>query len=323
MGTSRVTDMLGIRIPILQAGMIWCSGADLAAAVSNAGAIGIIGGGSMDPDRFRAHIHKARELTPKPFGVNIPLFYKHVEGLVQVALEERPVLVVTSAGTPKKYTAQLKAKGMRVFHVTSTPGLARKCEESGVDGVIAEGFEAGGHVGRDELTTLVLVPQVVDAVRIPVIAAGGIANGRQMAAALALGAEAVQVGTRFALTQESSAHLAFQEACMRAAPEDTKVVIKKGFPVRLLKNPLRERLEAAEQRNASLEELLQILGPGASRLGMFTGDTQAGELEIGQVAGMIRDRPPAAEVVSQLVRESFQASQKLRETCSAFPSQPT
>ena len=298
-----VTKLLGIRYPIIQGGMVWNSGAKLAAAVSRAGGLGLIGAGSMDPDRLAAHIDKARELTDAPVGVNLPLFYKHAQEDLQVILDKKVPVVFTSAGSPKKTTPILKEAGAVVFHVVSTPQLAVKCEQAGVDGVVAEGFEAGGHNGRDELTTRVLVPQVVSAVSIPVVAAGGIATGAQMAAALALGASAVQVGTRFAATEEGSGHPGFKQALVTAGPTDTFLTIKKGIPVRLLDNAFRRRIMEAEAKGADRDEIVAMIGAGRERRGMFDGDLEEGELEAGQVAGMIREILPAAQVVEQMVRE--------------------
>jgi enoyl-[acyl-carrier protein] reductase II len=257
----------------------------------------------MDPETFVQHIRKAHNLTQAPVGVNIPLIYQHTDVLVEIAIQERVPVVFTSAGTPKRYTEGLKKAGIKVFHVCSSPELAVKCQQAGVDGVVAEGFEAGGHVGREELTTLVLVEQVRKAVTCPVIAAGGIATGRQMAAVMLLGADGVQVGTRFALTQESSGHAEFKKACLRGGSDATLVVLKKGVPVRLLKNPFRDRLVEAESRGADLAELLSLLGQGRTKRGMFEGDVVEGELEIGQVAGTIQDLPPAGEVLRRIVEE--------------------
>ncbi len=298
-----VTKLLRIRYPIIQGGMVWNSGARLAAAVSRAGGLGLIGAGSMDPDTLAAQIDKARELTDAPIGVNLPLFYKYAEEDLQVILDKQVPVVFTSAGSPKKTTPILKEAGALVFHVVSTPQLAVKCEQAGVDGVVAEGFEAGGHNGRDELTTMVLVPQVVAAVSIPVVAAGGIATGAQMAAALALGASAVQVGTRFAATQEASGHPGFKQALVTAGPTDTFLTIKKGIPVRLIDNAFRRRIMEAEARGADRDEIVAMIGAGRERLGMFDGDVDEGELEAGQVVGMIHDIVPAAQVLERMITE--------------------
>ncbi len=307
-----VTELLGIRYPIIQGGMVWNSGAKLAAAVSEAGGLGLIGAGSMDPELLAEHIDKARSLTDKPVGVNLPLFYKYAEEDLKVILDKKVPVVFTSAGSPKKTTPILKENGAVVFHVVSTPELAVKCEKAGVDGVVAEGFEAGGHNGRDELTTMVLVPQVVRAVSIPVVAAGGIATGEQMAATFALGAQAVQVGTRFAATEEASGHPAFKKALVEAGPTDTFLTIKKGIPVRLLDNAFRRRIMEAEARGASREEIVAMLGSGRERLGMFEGDLEEGELEAGQVVGLIREILPAGQVVRNLVRDFLAAIDRLQ-----------
>jgi len=297
------TRLLDLRLPVVQGGMVWCAGARLAAAVSEAGGLGLIGAGSMDADLLRRHIHKARTLTQRPFGVNVPLLFRHAEALLEVALEEGVRVFFTSAGSPRKVVPRLKAAGAVVFHVVSHPDLARKCHDAGVDGVVAEGFEAGGHDGREELTTLALLPLVVDAVPLPVLAAGGIVDGRGLAAALALGAAGVQMGTRFVACRESSAHPAFQQAVIDSPCDATRLVLKRGIPVRLLRNALRERIEAAEARSAPLEELLSILGQGRARLGMFEGDLEEGELEIGMGLGAIRDLPSAAEILTRLRSE--------------------
>ena len=298
---TRINDLFGIRYPIIQAGMIWVSGAKLAAAAAEAGALGLIGAGSMDPALLRSQIRKAFSLTDKPFGVNLPIFYRHSEEMIPVIIEEGVRIVFCSGGSPKKYTGRFKDAGCTVVHVTTTPVLAKKCEDAGVDAVVCEGFEAGGHNGRDEITTLVLVPQVADAVDIPVIAAGGIGDGRGIAAAFALGAEGVQVGSRFVCAEEASSHAAFKEAVVKAGIEDTFLVLKSLIPVRLIKNGFCERLMEAEKRCATQEELLEILGFSRAQLGMHDGDTQEGELEIGQIAGLIRDIRPAAEIVGDMV----------------------
>lgn len=297
------TQMLGIRVPVVAGGMAWCSGARLAAAVSEAGGLGLIGGGSMDEELLRHHIRKARGLTSRPVGVNIPMTFRQSPGLVEVCLQEKVPVIFTSAGNPRRTTRTFKDAGARVFHVVSTPLQGVKAEQAGVDGVVVEGFEAGGHLAHEELTTMVLVPQVVDRVACPVLAAGGIATGRQMAAALALGAAGVQVGTRFALTEESAAHPAYKQLCLQAGFDGTRAVFKKNVPMRMLHNAFRDRISEAEERGASAEEMLALLGEGRPRRGMFEGDLDEGVLEIGQVAGMIRDLPPAAEVVRSLVAE--------------------
>jgi enoyl-[acyl-carrier protein] reductase II len=300
---ARLCQMFGTRLPIVQAGMVWVSGAKLAAAASNAGVLGLIGGGSMKPDLLRSHIQKAKVLTKRPFGINIPLLYHGVEEQIRVALDEGVRIFFTSAGSPKKYTPMLKSAGCIVVHVTSTPELAKKCEDAGVDAVVAEGFEAGGHNGRDEITTLVLIPQVVDAIKIPVIAAGGIGDGRGVAACLALGAAGVQIGSRFAATVESSAHSNFKQAIVSATFDATMLSMKNLVPVRLLKNKFYDDIRKLELSCASKEALSEHLGKGRAKAGMLEGDLEEGELEIGQISGMIRDIPSVAELVARLEGE--------------------
>jgi len=296
----RLTRLFGIRFPIVQAGMVWCSGHRLAAAVSEAGGLGLIGAGSMRPDLLREHVRKARAATSRPFGVNIPLLYKYAGDFVRICLEEDVPIVFTSAGSPRKYTPELKAAGRVVVHVVPNVALACKCQEAGVDAVVAEGFEAGGHNGSDELTTLVLVPQVVDAVTIPVIAAGGIGDGRAMAAAIALGAAGVQVGTRFAASVESSAADAFKQALVDAPDTATMLTMRKLVPVRLIKNEFALRIMQLENEGAGREALAESLGTGRARQGMFEGDLREGELEAGQVCGLVREILPAGEIVRRL-----------------------
>ena len=302
--STAVTELFGIRHPIVQGGMIWVSGWRLAAAVARAGALGLIGAGSMTPELLREHIQKIKAANiDGVWGVNLPIFFQYAEEMIAIILEEDVRVVFTSGGSPGKYTARLKDRGIKVAHVTSTPDLAVKCQAAGVDAVVVEGFEAGGHNGRDELTTMVLVPQTVDAVKIPVIAAGGIYDGRGMAAALALGASGVQIGTRFAATVESSAHENFKRLMLRASATETLLVLKNLVPARVIKNAWFERVLAAEQRGAAPEELLEIIGEKRTRLGMFEGDLEEGELQIGQAVGAIRDLPTAAEVVRDIARE--------------------
>ena len=295
--------LFGTKYPIVQGGMVWVSGGKLAAAVSEAGGLGLIGAGSMKPDLLRLHIAKAKQLTARPFGVNLPLLYHGVEEQLRVALDGGVRIFFTSAGSPKKFTSFLKKEGCKVVHVTSSPELAKKCEDAGVDAVVAEGFEAGGHNGRDELTTMVLIPLVVDTVNIPVIAAGGIGDGRAMAAALALGASGVQVGSRFAATIESSAHDEFKRAIVAAGPSSTMLAMKKLVPVRLLKNKFYEEVLKLEDKCASTEELSQLLGKGRAKAGMLDGDLVEGELEIGQISALIQDVPSAGEIVQRLMNE--------------------
>lgn len=300
---TRITALFGIELPIVQAGMVWCSGSKLAAAASNAGALGLVGGGSMRPDMFRDHVRKMRERTDRPWGVNLPVFHKHTPDQVQIVLDEGVEIVFTSAGSPKTYTPALKAAGVTVVHVVATGAQARKCQDAGCDAVVAEGFEAGGHNGPDELTTMVLTRLAVDAVTIPVIAAGGISDGRSMLAAMALGAAGVQVGSRFAVTAESSAHDAYKRAVAEAGETDTVLALKRVVPARFLKNAFWEQVREAEARCAPVEELRELLGQGRARLGIHEGDLVGGELEVGQVAALIRDVPTAAEVVAAMVRE--------------------
>jgi enoyl-[acyl-carrier protein] reductase II len=298
---NRVCDLFGVEHPIVQAGMIHNSGGRLAAAVAEARGLGLIGAGSLRPDDLRAEIRAARALTGRPLGVNLPLLYRHIGDCLEVALDEGVRIFVTSAGSPRRIVGRLKEAGALCAHVVAHPDLAVKCEEAGCDAVVAEGFEAGGHNGRDELTTMVLVPQCVAAVRIPVIAAGGVATGAQFAAALALGAEGVQVGSRFAVTQESSGHPAWKQAVAQAGPADTLLCLKPLVPVRLLRNRFRDEAAALEAAGATREQLAALLGEGRARRGMAEGDLDEGELEIGQVAGLIDDVPAAAEVVARLL----------------------
>ena len=295
--------LFNIEKPIIQAGMIWCSGWELASAVSNAGGLGLIGSGSMYPEVLRTHIQKCKAATSKPFGVNVPLLYPNIEELMKVIFEEGVKIVFTSAGNPKTWTNTLKGKGITVVHVVSAVKFAIKCEEAGVDAVVAEGFEAGGHNGREEITTMVLIPQVRKAIKIPVIAAGGIASGIQMAAAFALGADAVQIGSRFVATPESSAHQNFKEAIITSNEGDTQLTLKQLTPVRLIKNKFFNQVNEAEKRGASLEELAQLLGRARAKKGMFEGDLNDGELEIGQVSAAIKEIKPAAEIVDEIFTE--------------------
>jgi enoyl-[acyl-carrier protein] reductase II len=313
---TRVTELLGIDYPIIQAGMIWCSGWELASAVSNAGGLGIIGAGSMYPEVLREHIQKCKAATSKPFGVNVPLLYPNIEKHMQTIVDERVPVVFTSAGNPATWTSWLKDRGVKVVvHVIANTKFALKAQAAGVDAIVAEGFEAGGHNGREETTTLVLIPQIVDQVNIPVIAAGGIATGRQMAACFTLGAEAVQIGSRFIATPESSAHAAFKERIITSVEGDTRLSLKALTPVRLLHNDFAARVQQAEARGATHEELAEMLGRGRAKKGMFEGDLSEGELEVGQVSSMIRTLKPAAEIVQEIMndfRRSLNALQKLQ-----------
>jgi len=301
--SSSITTLFQTRYPIVQAGMVWVAGCRLAAAAAEAGCLGLIGSASMTPELLREHVIKARHLTTRPFGVNIPLLYPRAQDHIDNALAEGVRIFFTSAGSPRAFTPYLKSKGAIVVHVTSSPELAQKCEAAGVDAVVAEGFEAGGHNGRDEITTMVLVREVVQAVTIPVIAAGGIADGRGIAAAFALGAAGVQIGSRFAATTESSAHPAFKEAIVSAGAGDTMLTLKKHVPVRMMKNRFFDEVAALEARGASVDELRALLGKGRAKQGMFEGNLDEGELEIGQVSGLIRDLPACAELVARLVSE--------------------
>lgn len=300
---NRITDIFGIKYPIISGGMVWCSGWKLAAAVSNAGGLGLIGAGSMYPDVLREHISKCKSATDKPYGVNIPLISKYSEELMEVVIDENVPVVFTSAGNPKIWTSRLHDAGIKVAHVVASTKFALKCQEAGVDAVVAEGFEAGGHNGREETTTMVLVPQVKRHLDVPLIAAGGIATGDAMLAAFALGAEGVQVGTRFALTEESSASEEFKRFCIGLGEGDTMLALKKLVPTRLVKNDFYREVEAAENRGASAEEMAEILGSGRARKGIFEGDIAAGELEIGQVACMVDDIPTAKEVIDRMIDE--------------------
>jgi enoyl-[acyl-carrier protein] reductase II len=309
---NRVCNLLGTEHPIVQAGMVWNAGAKLAAAAANAGCLGLIGAGSMRPDLFREQIRKARALTDRPFGVNLPLIYDHIEACLEIALAEGIRVFFTSAGSPKKIVPRLKAAGRIAVHVVAHPDLARKCEDAGCDAVVCEGFEAGGHNGRDELTTMVLAPLCAAAVKIPVIAAGGIATGAQMAAALALGADGVQIGSRFAITRESSGHPAWKQAVASAGPADTFLCLKPLMPVRLLRNRFRDEALRLEAEGAPRERLAELLGRGRSRRGMLEGDLEEGELEVGQVAGLIGDVPTVAEVVERILADYDRALARLR-----------
>ncbi len=300
---NRITQLFGIKYPIIQAGMIWCSGWRLASAVSNAGGLGLIGAGSMYPDVLREHIQKCKAATDKPFGVNVPLLYPDIEQLMEIIVEEGVKIVFTSAGNPKTWTEYLKSKGITVVHVVSNTKFAKKCQEAGVDAIVAEGFEAGGHNGREETTTLCLIPMVREAVTIPLIAAGGIGSGKTMLAAMALGAEGVQVGSRFAATEESSAHENFKKAIVDAGDGDTQLTLKELTPVRLIKNKFFNDIQDAYARKASADELRELLGRARAKRGMFEGDMAEGELEVGQISGYIHDVKPAADIVTEMVKE--------------------
>lgn len=297
---NRITQLFGIQYPIIQAGMIWASGWRLAAAVSNAGGLGIIGAGSMYPEVLREHIQKCKAATSRPFGVNVPLLYPDIDQHIAIIIEEKVSIVFTSAGNPKTWTAKLKEAGIIVVHVVSSAKFALKCQDAGVDAVVAEGFEAGGHNGREETTTLCLIPAVREAITIPLIAAGGIATGRGMFAAMVLGAEGVQVGSRFVCTPEASSHTAFKEAIVAANEGDTILSLKMLTPVRLIKNDFTRQVQAAEERGATKEEMQTLLGRARAKQGMFEGNTTEGELEIGQASAIIKEIKPAADVVAEL-----------------------
>lgn len=308
---SRITTLFDIEFPIIQGGMIWCSGWELAAAVSNAGGLGLIGSGSMYPDVLREHIQKCKAATSKPFGVNVPLLYPDIEKHMDIIIEEKVPIVFTSAGNPATWTQKLKSHGIKVVHVVANVKFAQKAEAAGVDAIVAEGFEAGGHNGREETTTLVLIPLICKSVKIPVMAAGGIATGAQMLAAFALGAEGVQVGSRFVASKESSAHDHFKNVVIAAQEGDTSLMLKKLVPVRLLKNKFADAVREAEHRGASPEELAALLGRARAKKGMFEGDMDEGELEIGQVAALLRDMPAAGDIVRAMMQEFNEVKSQL------------
>lgn len=315
MMNNRVCKLFNIQYPIIAGGMVWCSGWRLAAAVSNAGGLGLLGAGSMTADVLREHIVKCRQATDKTFGVNMPLMKPDAAELMEVIAQEHVPVVFTSAGSPKKWTGWLHERGIKVAHVVASSTFAGKCEQAGVDAVVAEGFEAGGHNGREETTTLCLIPAVRRATSLPLIAAGGIATGQAMLAVQALGAEGVQVGTRFALTQESSASDAFKARCLNLDEGDTKLLLRKLSPTRLVKGGFYTAIEDAENRGASNEELLEIIGTGKSRLGIFEGDLDNGELEIGQVASLLKGRPveTVKQVIDEMMSQYNQAKQQLAQ----------
>ncbi len=300
---NRICELFGIQYPIIAGGMVWCSGWRLASAVSNAGGLGLIGAGSMHPETLREHIQKCKAATDKPFGVNVPLMYPQIEEIMQILVEEGVKIVFTSAGSPKKWTQFLHDNGAVVAHVVSSSLFAKKCQDAGVDAIVAEGFEAGGHNGREETTTLCLIPSVRQATTLPLIAAGGIATGRGMAATFALGAEGVQIGTRFAMTEESSASEEFKNLCRSLNEGDTKLMLKQLAPTRLIKNNFYKQVEEAELRGASVEELNELLGKGRAKKGIFEGDLDEGELEIGQVAELKNKSQTAKEAIDDIINE--------------------
>ncbi len=313
---NRITELFEIEYPIIQAGMIWCSGWELASAVSNAGALGLIGAGSMYPDVLRSHIRKCKAATSKPFGVNVPLLYPDIDKIMEILVEEEVKIVFTSAGNPITWTKHLKENNMKVVHVIANTKFAKKAEEAGVDAVVAEGFEAGGHNGREETTTLVLIPLIKEATKLPLIAAGGIGNGTAILAAMALGAEGVQMGTRFVASPESSGHENFKKRLIETKEGDTILTMKQLTPVRLIKNKFYSLVEKAEQHGAGVEELKSILGRARAKKGMFEGDLDEGELEVGQVSAFIKEIKPAGQIVKDVWNEFLEAKKKLCQDLS-------
>ncbi|MFV0467792.1 MAG: NAD(P)H-dependent flavin oxidoreductase [Dysgonomonas sp.] len=309
---NKITSLFGIKYPVIAGGMVWCSGWQLASAVSNAGGLGLLGAGSMHPEVLREHIRKCKATTDKPFGVNVPLLYPQIDEIIQIIIEEGVKIVFTSAGNPKTWTKHLQDHGIKVAHVIASSKFALKCEEAGVDAIVAEGFEAGGHNGREETTTMVLIPQVKEALdHTPLIAAGGIATGNGMLAAFALGADGVQVGTRFALTEESSASDDFKKLCISLKEGDTLLSLKKVGHTRLIKNEFFNQVQTAEDRGASAEEIKELLGRGRAKRGIFEGDLTEGELEIGQISSLINDLPTAKDVVDKIISEFNHSAQNI------------
>ncbi|PRP65953.1 NAD(P)H-dependent flavin oxidoreductase [Nonlabens agnitus] len=311
--SNKITQLFQIKYPIVQGGMVWASGWKLASAVSNAGGLGLIGAGSMYPHVLREHIQKTKKATNKPYGVNVPLLYSDLDEILEIIKEEKVPIVFTSAGNPKSYTPQLKEAGITVVHVVSSVKFALKSQEAGVDAVVAEGFEAGGHNGREESTTLTLIPQVAKAIDIPLMAAGGIATGRAMLAAMTLGADGVQVGSRFVCTPEASSHINFKKAIVEAGEGDTHLTLKELAPVRLMRNKFWNQVQELYQQSPTKEDLTQLLGRARAKKGMFEGDLDNGELEIGQVSGLIDDIIPAAQVVEDMVGEYEAARKEMME----------
>lgn len=310
---NRICQLFGIQYPIIQGGMVWCSGWRLASAVSNAGGLGLIGAGSMHPEVLREHIRKCQVATDKPFGVNVPLMYPEIDALMNLLVEEGVKIVFTSAGNPKTWTGFLKGHGIKVAHVVSSSKFAVKCEQAGVDAIVAEGFEAGGHNGREETTTLCLIPAVRRATTLPLMAAGGIGTGSAMLATFALGAQGVQIGTRFALTEESSAHENFKQLCLNLNEGDTKLLLKKLSPTRLVKGEFTTAVEEAEARGASVEEMKELLGKGRAKKGIFEGNLQEGELEIGQVASLFRETQTVTEVMKEIIEDFRKGTEKIQQ----------
>lgn len=312
MKPNRITELFGIQYPVIAGGMVWCSGWRLAAAVSNAGGLGLLGAGSMHPETLIEHIDKMNTATDRPWGINIPLMYPEIDRLIEIIIEKGVKIVFTSAGSPKKYTARFHEAGIKVAHVVSSSKFAKKCEEAGVDAVVAEGFEAGGHNGREETTTLALIPQVRDAISLPLIAAGGIGSGKAMLAAMALGAEGVQIGTLFAVSEESSASDAFKQLCVDLGEDGTMLALKKISPTRLIKNELFAKIAEAENRGAEADELRELLGRAASKRGIFEGDLENGELEIGQIASTIKEVKPVAQIMHELITDFHTTQSKIQ-----------
>lgn len=312
MKPNRITELFGIQYPVIAGGMVWCSGWRLAAAVSNAGGLGLLGAGSMHPETLIEHIDKMNAATDKPWGINIPLMYPEIDRLIEIIIDKGVKIVFTSAGNPKKYTARFHEAGIKVAHVVSSSKFAKKCEEAGVDAVVAEGFEAGGHNGREETTTLALIPQVRDAISLPLIAAGGIGSGKAILAAMALGAEGVQIGTLFAVSEESSASDAFKKLCVDLGEDGTMLALKKISPTRLIKNELFAKIAEAENRGAEADELRELLGRAASKRGIFEGDLEHGELEIGQIASTIKEVKPVAQIMHELITDFHTTQSKIQ-----------
>ncbi|MBT8209210.1 MAG: DUF561 domain-containing protein [Eudoraea sp.] len=310
---NRVTQLFGIDYPIIQAGMIWASGWRLASAVSNAGGLGLLGAGSMYPEVLREHIQKCQQATDKPFGVNVPMLYPDIKALMQIIVEMGVKIVFTSAGNPKTWTSFLQEKGITVVHVVSSVKFAKKAEDAGIDAIVAEGFEAGGHNGRNETTTLTLIPAVKEQISVPLIAAGGIGNGAAMLAAMALGADGVQVGSRFVASHEASSHELFKQKVVEAQEGDTQLTLKELAPVRLLKNKFYQDIQQAYEQGAGIEELKGLLGRARAKRGMFEGDMEEGELEIGQVAALIHSIKPAATIVADMLSEFREAQRRVSQ----------
>lgn len=308
---NRICNLFGIQYPIIAGGMVWCSGWRLASAVSNAGGLGLIGSGSMHPETLREHIRKCKAATDKPFGVNVPLMYPEIDSIINIIIEEGVKIVFTSAGNPKTWTSRLHDNGIKVAHVIASSRFALKCEEAGVDAIVAEGFEAGGHNGKEETTTMCLIPAVRKVTDKPLLAAGGIASGESLLAAMALGADGVQIGTRFALTFESSASEEYKKRCISLNEGDTQLTLKQVSPTRMIKNELYQRIAEAELNGAKVEELREILGKGRAKKGIFEGDLKDGELEIGQVASSIKEIQTAGQVVEKIINEYQAARERL------------